>query len=112
MRSHAQRYKKLKVLGGGSYGEVWVAIDTVTNQKVAIKIQEAENSSSAKELMVYSLLSSYPHQNVAVLLDFFMAPKQGGSKLYLNTIHKADFPEINRNLSDSRGLLCGRSMRV
>ncbi|GIQ92262.1 hypothetical protein KIPB_015931, partial [Kipferlia bialata] len=32
-----ERFKKWKVVGGGTYGDVYVCYDTSTNQKVALK---------------------------------------------------------------------------
>lgn len=68
------RYVKLKQIGRGSYGIVYKAADTKTDQVVALKKELASNpedgyhQSSLREI---SILKELSHRNIVKLLDIF-----------------------------------------
>jgi len=80
------RYRVIGTLTAGSYGKVRVAIDAMTNVKVAIKAQESPSDKAVRELALYSALSSHPHPHVACMLDYFTTTGSGAHQL-LHTVH-------------------------
>ena len=70
LKPRHERYEILSSLACGQFGEVLIAVDTVLNRKVAIKAH-VHGEAAARELLTYSVMAAYPHQNVAVLLDYF-----------------------------------------
>ena len=46
--SYMHRYKKLTKLSEGSFGKVYMGLDTMTNQPVAIKVENSKNASHAQ----------------------------------------------------------------
>ena len=83
--SGSKRYPRLdegKGLGAvskGSYGRVYVAVDELTKETVAVKRQVLPSDEAARELGFYSALSHAPHPNVMGLRDHFVGElKEGG----------------------------------
>ena len=69
-----ERYEKVKFLGRGTYGEVWMALDKKTNSSVAVKqiriVEEGEgiHFTALREIMI---LQELKHPNVIQLSDIF-----------------------------------------
>jgi serine/threonine protein kinase len=61
----------LGAVAKGSFGRVYVAIDTRTGVTVAVKRQQVPSRVAARELAFYQVLSHCPHPNVMRLLDQF-----------------------------------------
>lgn len=69
-----ERYQNLSPVGSGAYGQVCSAIDTVTNQKVAIKKLARPFQSAIHAKRTYRelrLLKHMNHENVIGLLNVF-----------------------------------------
>ena len=64
-------------LAGGSFGVVRLAIDTLTQQLVAIKAQRLPDDAVDRELLVHLSLLSHPHTNVIRMLDHFLEEREG-----------------------------------
>ncbi|KAH9794235.1 hypothetical protein WN944_011350 [Citrus x changshan-huyou] len=65
-------YKKIKKIGAGGYGEVYKCRNTVTGQKVAIKmmtIQTEQEGVPSYIIREVSLLKELEHENIVRLLD-------------------------------------------
>ena len=76
--------KGLGAISKGSFGRVYVAVDSLTQQTVAVKRQVLPSDAASKELAFYLALSQAPHPNVMRLLDHFIADEpRGGQCLYL-----------------------------
>ena len=62
MRSEkiTDRYRRVRIIGTGAFGDVYLGIDTVTNEDVAIKVQKsgAKPPVLHHEANVYRLLSN------------------------------------------------------
>lgn len=59
------RYRLLRKLGRGSFGEVWAARDEVTGVEVAVKIYAALDNSGIEDFrLVYRNLSTLIHPNI------------------------------------------------
>lgn len=64
------RYRKLTKLGEGTYGEVYKALDTVTNETVAIKrirLEHEEEGVPGTAIREVSLLKELQHRNIVEL---------------------------------------------
>ena len=85
----ASRYQRLDENSGlgavakGSYGRVYVAVDTRTQATVAVKRQVLPSNSAMSELCWYKALSQSPHPNIMSLLDHFVAKGAVGTCLYM-----------------------------
>ena len=79
----AQRYVRcadnLAVVGQGSYGVAYLAIDTLTQSTVVIKKQSMDNGRAGRELAAFHTLRAFPHPNVLRMLDTF----EVGNQLHL-----------------------------
>ena len=70
-----ERYEKVRFLGSGTYGEVWLCLDKDTSSNVAVKtikiINEGEgiNFTALREIM---LLQELKHENIITLSDVFL----------------------------------------
>ena len=51
-----KKYTLLKNIGGGAFGTVFLGLNVLTRENVAIKIEERNNPKSALEKEVYILL--------------------------------------------------------
>ena len=71
-RGRNQRYAKLSVIDSGSFGKVYMSIDTITGQPVATKVQSLPCRSAAREFACLSLLSSFPCQHIMVMIDHWV----------------------------------------
>lgn len=67
----ACRYAKITSIGAGSFGDVTMAIDRITNQKVAIKKQDIAHEACGREFALLSALGGHPCPYVATMLDYF-----------------------------------------
>lgn len=64
------RYRKISKLGEGTYGEVYKAIDTMTNETVAIKrirLEHEEEGVPGTAIREVSLLKELQHENIVEL---------------------------------------------
>ena len=72
------RYKLISgngdTVGRGTYGRVYQAVDQLTGDVVAVKTQNKDTDSARREIATYELLRSYPHQNIARMLNRYMDP--------------------------------------
>ena len=67
--------------GQGSFGQVFLAWDRITNVNVAVKKQMASCDTLAREFVAYVALAHDPHRNILRLLDSFVVA--GSQMLYL-----------------------------
>ena len=79
------RFTILAELGRGGYGTVHAAVDTVTNEMVAIKTQSKESFEAIRELEAYLALPS--HANVLHLHGFFLSTKDGTQNINIAFKH-------------------------
>eukprot|EP00659_Diplonema_papillatum_P001609 gene1609-2407_t len=92
------RWKVTTYLSGGSYGEVCGAVDTLTNQKVAIKRVHKAKAGADGEVVILDepflakrvyreikLLSHFNHENILGLVTVLRDPPEPGKlqKLYM-----------------------------
>jgi len=85
-RHRHERYLILESIGEGTYGRVSMAIDQLTNRRVAVKKQDVKSQSCTREFAFLSALGAHPSDNVAVMLDHF-AMKGSDGKNLLCTVH-------------------------
>ena len=70
-------YKKLKDLGSGSYGTVYMARNTVTDNIVAIKIIEKVQDNMIDDMEIQNeinILKTLSHPNIVKIYEFFDSP--------------------------------------
>ena len=68
----SKRYALMQRVSGGQFGEIWLAIDRMTNARVAVKKQELSSEAAARELSSLSALGAFPHVNVVVMKDYYV----------------------------------------
>jgi len=73
----------LGAVAKGSFGRVYVAIDTQTGNTVAVKRQQLPSRAAARELAFYQVLSQRAHPNVMGLLNHFSGPVGRSSCVYM-----------------------------
>jgi serine/threonine protein kinase len=73
----------LGAMAKGSFGRVYVAIDTHTGITVAVKRQQIPSRAAARELAFYQVLEQCPHPNVMRLLNQFSGPAGRSSCVYM-----------------------------
>jgi hypothetical protein len=73
LRARADRYVPLVLVGAGSFGEVSMCIDLLTNTRVAVKKQDTEGS--AREFAALSAIGAHPHPHIATMLDYYLVSK-------------------------------------
>ena len=79
-----ERYEKLEKLGEGTYGVVYKAKDTVTNQIIALKkirLENEEEGMPSTAMREISILKELNHPAIVSLLDVIYKPSE--KKLYL-----------------------------
>ena len=86
-RPRSERYIVLQTIGSGTFGDVSMAIDKLTNRRVAIKQQSTDSETCSREFAFLAALSVHPHPNVAVMLDYFTSPGTSAKAVNLNTVH-------------------------
>ena len=69
-RTH--RYAILAKLGQGMYGKVYLALDNLTNRRVAIKKQTVGCELAAAEFATHAMLASFPCPHLMDMLDHFV----------------------------------------
>ena len=76
----SRRYTQLDPAGRGAYGTVYLALDRLTDNTVAIKRQSIPCDTASREMAIYSLLRAFPHQHVQSLSDSYVtkAAASGG----------------------------------
>ena len=84
-------HRRYNEVGGGqkrsgSYGNVFLAIDAVTQGAVAIKRQRIPSDTAETEFAAYCAVRRWPHPNVQRMLDHFVSRDQHGQHL-LHTVH-------------------------
>ena len=81
-RKPIERYTRVgdsaSVVGLGTYGSVFQAMDVLTQELVAIKTQRAESDDASREIALYAILRSFPHPNLVRMLDKFTVEKKDG----------------------------------
>ena len=91
MRTRDSRYQLVGELGAGSFGQVSLAIDLMTNRRVAIKQQLVPSEEAARELSAYTIFSARPHRHVLTMLDYFVSTRAAGKHAratILSTVHE------------------------
>ena len=94
LQKSIDQYKLIKKLGEGTFGAVWLALNTITGQECAVKILKGERSSqnaiSIKKK--FQLICMLNHPNIIKAYDFSVngvhQSKQGAqspNKIYMVT---------------------------
>jgi serine/threonine protein kinase len=58
-------------IGSGSFGAVYIAVDQLTDDAVAVKRQTIPSEQATRELALYQMLRAWPHHNVQAMRDSF-----------------------------------------
>ena len=75
-------YEKIKKLGGGTFGEVWLSRHKLTGKEYAIKIIEKSPYSDEKQLInEIKILKTLDHPNILKILEFHISR----NKIYIIT---------------------------
>jgi calcium-dependent protein kinase len=96
-----QYYKRIKYLGSGSYGSVYMARNIATDNIVAIKIIEKEESNMIDDMEIQNeinILKKLSHPNIVKVYEFFDSPlnffivtefcKKGELFSYIKNVYK------------------------
>ena len=88
-RGLSSRYRRLDentgvgAIARGTFGRVYVALDSATGETVAVKRVVLPSNSATSELCWYKALSQARHPNVMHLLDHFVCKGDLGTCLYM-----------------------------
>ena len=93
-QSREMRYQVLGKLKEGGFGQVHLAIDKITNRRVAIK-KQSNGQEAAQGLLAYSVYQASPSPEYLSMLDYFWA--EG----VLHTVHELAATPLNDILHDS-----------
>ena len=85
-RPRHERYMVLESIGEGTYGMVAMAIDQLTNRRVAIKTQDVKTESCTREFALLNALGAHPSDHVVAMLDYY-ALKGTDGRSHLCTVH-------------------------
>lgn len=67
---YENRFKKIRSIGKGGLGEVFLAIDTFTQRKIALKVYSNRDSiSTARIQREVEIISKLKHPNIPILFD-------------------------------------------
>ena len=102
-RPRSERYLRLEEVGSGSFAKVTLAIDLLTNGRVAIKKQKADSQSCLREFALLSAIGAHPSEYVAHMLDDYTATESG--KTMLCTVHPLADSTLWHVFGSSRGRL-------
>ncbi|KAF8821295.1 calcium-dependent protein kinase CDPK3 [Cardiosporidium cionae] len=103
----SERYKGMKILGKGSFGEVILCKDRVTQQQYAVKViskkQVKQTTDTASLLREVELLKQLDHPNIMKLYEFFedsgyfylVGEVYTGGELFDEIINRKRFNEID-----------------
>jgi len=104
------RYKELRYLGEGAYGVVAEALDTTTNEKVAIKkISPFEHQTYCQRtLREIRILLSLKHENIIDIRDFLCEQKVSSLKdIYIvQSLMECDLHKLLRSQKLSSDHIC------
>lgn len=76
-QARSERYERLEKLGEGTYGIVYKAKDTLTNETVALKkirLENEEEGMPSTAMREISILKELNHQNIVLLKDVIYVP--------------------------------------
>ncbi len=86
MGVRAGRYLSLgEVRVQGRCGTELLAIDRLTNRRVAVRTQHVPSEEVSREFLAFSLIGAFPHQNVSTMLDYYVGSSSEG---LLHTVHE------------------------
>ena len=70
--ARSQRYMTIgSSIATGGFGEIHIAIDKATDQKVVLKGQDAKTDAAAREFIMSTVLLQHRHDHVLAMLDSF-----------------------------------------
>lgn len=78
-QARSERYERLEKLGEGTYGIVYKAKDTLTNETVALKkirLENEEEGMPSTAMREISILKELNHQNIVLLKDVIYVPAE------------------------------------
>ena len=77
-RNPLSRYQRIEKVGGGTYGEVYQAIDKINGEFVAIKkirVHKDDEGLTGHSMREISLLKMFDHPNIVQIRNVILLPK-------------------------------------
>ena len=92
---------------------MYQAIDSVTNELVAIKAQRIDRDDAAREIATYETLRAFPHPNICRMVDRFVVSDAGRKELRLVfDYHPSNIMKLALRTPEGRNGVVPRSMVV
>ena len=74
----AQKYKVISKLGDGSYGTVYLAVNIITKQNIAMKKINKVKENEIDDMEIKNeieILKKLDHPNIVKIIEFYSTPK-------------------------------------
>lgn len=112
-QARSERYERLEKLGEGTYGIVYKAKDTLTNETVALKkirLENEEEGMPSTAMREISILKELNHQNIVLLRDVIYVPSDKKLNIIFEFVEQDLKKFLNQNKHNQTPTIIKRFM--